>query len=94
LGATTVTRLITQWQEEHRQWSVRDLSDKHYVYVWAAPGIGIHFNIRLEEDRQCILVLMGATAEGTKELIAVQDGYFARSHYHITIDMNIGIRQK
>lgn len=72
LSATTVTRLIEQWQEEHRQWSRRDLRDKHYVYVWAD---GIHFNIRLEENRQCILVLMGATADGRKELIAVQDGY-------------------
>jgi transposase-like protein len=72
LSASTVTRLITQWQDDHRQWSRRDLSDKQYVYVWAD---GIHFNIRLEEDRQCILVLMGATADGHKELIAVQDGY-------------------
>jgi len=72
LSATTVTRLVGAWQEEHRQWSGRDLSDRHYVYVWAD---GIYFNIRLEEDRQCILVLIGATAEGTKELIAVADGY-------------------
>lgn len=72
LSATTVTRLVAQWQDEHRAWSQRDLSDKHYVYVWAD---GIHFNIRLEEDRQCILVLMGATADGRKELIAVQDGH-------------------
>lgn len=75
LSASVVTRLIATWQDEHQQWSQRDLSDKHYVYVWAD---GIHFNIRLEEppdDRQCILVLMGATAEGDKELIAVQDGY-------------------
>jgi putative transposase len=72
LSATTITRLIATWQDEHRQWSRRDLSGKHYVYVWAD---GIHFNIRLEEGRQCILVLMGATADGTKELIAVEDGY-------------------
>jgi len=72
LSATTVTRLIAQWQDEQAAWSRRDLSDKQYVYVWAD---GIHFNIRLEEDRQCILVLMGATADGTKELIAVQDGH-------------------
>ena len=72
LSATTVTRLIAIWQSEHAAWSQRDLSDKHYAYVWAD---GIHFNIRLEEDRQCILVLMGATAEGVKELIAVTDGY-------------------
>jgi transposase-like protein len=72
LSAATVTRLLATWQDEHRQWSQRDLSDKRYVYLWAD---GIHFNIRLEEDRQCILVLMGATGDGCKELIAVQDGY-------------------
>ena len=72
LSATTITRLVATWQEEHSDWCHRDLSDKQYVYIWAD---GIHFNIRLEEDRQCILVLMGATADGTKELIAVQDGY-------------------
>ena len=72
LSATTVTRLISTWQDDHQQWSQRDLQGKHYVYVWAD---GIHFNIRLEEDRQCILVLMGATADGKKELIAVQDGF-------------------
>ena len=72
LSATTVTRLVATWQDEHDDWSKRDLSGKRYVYIWAD---GIHFNIRLEEDRQCILVLMGATADGVKELIAVQDGY-------------------
>ena len=53
-------------------WSKRSLAGKHYVYVWAD---GVHFNIRLEGGRQCILVLMGATAEGKKELIAIADGY-------------------
>lgn len=72
LSASTVTRLLTQWQEEFRGWSQRDLTDRHYVYVWAD---GIHFNVRLEEDRTCILVLIGATVDGRKELIAVQDGY-------------------
>jgi putative transposase len=72
LSATTVTRLLEQWQNELQAWSRRDLSDKQYVYVWAD---GIHFNVRLEEDRTCILVLIGATADGRKELIAVQDGY-------------------
>ena len=52
--------------------SKRSLTDKHYVYVWAN---GVHFNIRLEDDRQCILVLMGATADGKKELIALSDGF-------------------
>ena len=75
LSATSVTRLLATWQDEQAAWSKRDLSDKQYVYVWADPGGGIHFNVRLEEDRQCILVLMGATADGKKELIAVQDGH-------------------
>jgi transposase-like protein len=72
LSATTVTRLVSQWQDDHAEWSKRDLSGKHYVYVWAD---GVYFNVRLEGDRTCILVLMGATAEGKKELIAVTDGY-------------------
>ncbi len=72
LSATTVTRLVTTWQKDYETWNTRSLADKQYVYVWAD---GVHFNIRLEEDRQCILVLMGATPEGKKELIAVIDGY-------------------
>ena len=72
LSANTVTRLKAAWEEEHRAWGKRSLKDKHYVYVWAD---GVHFNIRLEEGRQCILVLMGATAAGKKELIAIADGY-------------------
>jgi len=72
LSSTTITRLITTWQGDYAAWSKRSLADKQYVYLWAD---GVHFNIRLEEDRQCILVLMGATAEGKKELIAVTDGY-------------------
>jgi len=72
LSATTVTRLKAVWEAEHEAWAKRSLAGKHYVYVWAD---GVHFNIRLEEGRQCILVLMGATAEGKKELIAISDGY-------------------
>lgn len=72
LSATTVTRLKAQWEDEYGQWSQRRFESKPYVYVWAD---GIYFNIRLEEDRQCILVLMGATAEGKKELIAIHDGH-------------------
>jgi transposase-like protein len=72
LSATTVTRLKTVWEEEFRQWNSRSLEGKQYVYIWVD---GVHFNIRLEEDRQCILVVMGATADGKKELIAVADGF-------------------
>ena len=72
LSATTITRLKSVWEEEFQEWNQRSLEGKKYVYVWAD---GVHFNIRLEEDRQCILVLMGATEDGHKELIAVADGY-------------------
>jgi putative transposase len=72
LSPTTITRLKAVWEQEHEVWSKRSLAGKHYVYVWAD---GVHFNIRLEEGRQCILVLMGATADGKKELIGVADGY-------------------
>ncbi len=72
LSASTVTRLKGVWEEEYDAWSKRSLEGKQYVYVWAD---GIHTNIRLEEDRQCLLVLMGATADGKKELIAMTDGH-------------------
>jgi putative transposase len=72
LSATTVTRLKAHWEDEYGDWSKRSLEGKQYAYVWAD---GIHFNIRLEEDRQCILVVMGATPEGKKELIAIHDGH-------------------
>jgi putative transposase len=72
LSATTVTRLKGIWQEEYQHWGQRSLEGKRYVYVWAD---GIHFNIRLEDERQCILVLMGATPDGTKEVIAISEGY-------------------
>ena len=72
LSAPTITRLIQQWQAEYQAWSQRSLAGKKYVYVWAD---GVYFNIRLEEDRPCILVLMGATEDGQKELLAIVDGY-------------------
>jgi putative transposase len=72
LSAATVTRLKAAWEAEYEAWSKRSLAGKRYVYVWAD---GVHFNIRLEGGRQCILVLMGATTDGKKELIAVADGY-------------------
>lgn len=74
-SANTVVRLKEKWTAEHQEWSRRPLAGKRYVYVWAD---GIHVNVRLgdeENRRQCILVLMGATPDGRKELIAVQDGY-------------------
>ena len=72
LSATTIARLKATWEDEFAARNKRSLAGKHYVYVWAD---GVHFNIRLEGGRQCIPVLMGATAEGKKELIAISDGY-------------------
>jgi len=75
LGANVIVRLKEKWSQEYEDWSRRDLSKEHYVYFWAD---GIHVNVRLEDEanrRQCLLVLMGATSEGKKELIAVVDGY-------------------
>jgi len=75
LSATNIVRLKESWQQEWKSWSKQSLADKTYVYLWAD---GIYFNIRLEEpdnNRQCILVLMGATTEGRKELLAITDGY-------------------
>ena len=75
LSATNICRLKRGWEAEWKDWSRRDLSEKRYVYVWAD---GIHFNVRLgdaEDRKQCILVLIGATADGTKELIGIADGY-------------------
>jgi transposase-like protein len=75
LSATNICRLKRTWEDDWKQWSRRDLRGKYYVYVWAD---GIHFNVRLEDEanrKQCILVLMGATAEGEKELIGIADGY-------------------
>lgn len=72
LSAGTVVRLKEQWEEEYNQWNRRDLSDKKYAYWWVD---GVYFNIRLEEERSCVLIIMGATEEGKKELIAIEDGY-------------------
>ena len=75
LSATSITRLKQVWQSEHQAWEQRSLQGKRYVYLWAD---GVYFNVRLESPenrKQCILVVMGATAAGTKELIAIQDGY-------------------
>jgi transposase-like protein len=72
LSPTTITRLTAAWQEEYNAFQKRDLSDRDYVYVWAD---GVHFRIRLEEDRLCALVMIGVRPDGTKELIAIEDGY-------------------
>lgn len=71
LSATSVVRMTEVWQEQYEDWSRRDLSGKRYIYLWAD---GIYFGCRLSDDRPCVLVLMGATEQGRKELIAIYDG--------------------
>ena len=72
LSPSVITRLTTGWQEERDRFSRRSLADVDYVYVWVD---GIHFNVRLDEERLCCLVMVGVRADGTKELVAITDGY-------------------
>lgn len=72
LSPSTICRLTESWQAEHEAWSGRDLTGVDYVYVWVD---GIHFNVRLEEDRLCCLVIVGVRLDGSKELVALADGY-------------------
>lgn len=72
LSSSVITRLTKQWQAERDAFMRRDLSSVDYVYVWVD---GIHFNIRLEEERLCTLVVVGVRVDGTKELVAIADGY-------------------
>ena len=72
LSATNIVRLKSCWENDYLKWKSRDLSHKNYVYFWVD---GIYFNVRLDDDRSCILVIMGADKHGNKELVAVSDGY-------------------
>jgi transposase-like protein len=75
LSPNVIVRLKEQWTAEYEEWQRRDLTGKQYVYLWVD---GIYVNVRLEDtenQRQCLLVVIGATAEGHKELVAVMDGY-------------------
>ena len=71
LSANSIVRLKESWEEEYRQWTSRDLSGKEYVYWWVD---GIYFNVRLTDERPCLLVVIGALRDGTKELVAIWDG--------------------
>ncbi len=73
LSPNTVTRLVSQWQMQYAHWNQRSLADKRYVYIWAD---GVYFNVRLgDDDSACILVILGATETGEKEILAIADGY-------------------
>ena len=71
LSANTISRLKQSWSDEHRQWRQRDLSQSRYVYWWAD---GVYSNVRMD-DRLCLLVIIGVTEQGKKELVAVEDGF-------------------
>jgi putative transposase len=72
LSAAAVARLTTQWQDDHEAFQARDLSKTDFVYVWAD---GVHLKVRLDEAKACVLVLVGVRADGSKELIAMDEGY-------------------
>lgn len=72
LSPSAITRLTAVWQDEYRSWTHRSLAERDYVYVWVD---GVHFNVRLEDERLACLVVIGARPDGTKEVIALEDGY-------------------
>lgn len=72
LSASTVVRLKQSWSAEYEAWRSRDLTGKRYVYIWAD---GVYCNVRLEDERSCILVIIGANSRGEKEVLAVSDGF-------------------
>jgi transposase-like protein len=86
LSPAVLTRLKAEWQEEFDRWKTRDLSARSYVYIWAD---GVYLQGRMEPDKQCILVLIGATPEGRKELIGFQSGYreSAQSWHELLADL-------
>ena len=92
LSPNTIVRLKEQWSQEYEAWSRRDLDGKQYVYIWVD---GIYANARLEDTenrRQCMLIVMGATADGRKELVAVVDGY--RESEQSWYELLIGLKQR
>ena len=72
LSATTITRLTSQWQDEAKAFGARDLSGTDYVYLWVD---GIHLQVRLDQEKLCLLVMIGVRSDGRKELVALADGY-------------------
>lgn len=89
LSANTISRLKEVWKSEYEQWSKRDLSGKQYVYIWADA---VYFGVRLEDARQCILVIIGATAAGKKEVVGIADGY--RESEESWKEMLLGLKQR
>ena len=86
LSPTTITRLKMAWADEYERWSKRDLSAKRYVYFWAD---GIYFRPRLDHDKQCLLVIIGADEVGNKDIVGLSDGYreSAQSWLELLLDL-------
>lgn len=86
LTPATISRLKASWQGDYQSWKERDLTGKRYVYLWAD---GIYFHPRMDQDAQCVLVVIGATESGHKELIAIEDGYreSAQSWREVLLDL-------
>ncbi len=78
--------MTSSWEEEYRSFRQRDLSGEDYLYVWA---YGVHFRVRLEHDSLCTLVLLGVRRDGTKELIAVEDGYRESAESWASVPRNL-----
>jgi transposase-like protein len=86
LSPPVIARLKSEWEDEYQRWQRRDLSARHYVYVWAD---GVYLQARMEPQAECMLVLMGATPEGQKELIGFQTGMreSAQSWKELLVDL-------
>jgi len=72
LSSSTITRLKATWWKDYQTWRKRDLTGKRYVYIWAD---GVYFNPRLDDDRQCMLVIIGADEYGDKDVLGIMDGF-------------------
>ena len=93
LSADTILRLTKVWGEELVEWQGRDLSDRHYVYFWAD---GIYFKARSETDSECMLVIIGATVDGKKELVGFADGFreSTENWHNLLLDLkNKGLKE-
>lgn len=72
LSPNVISRLKGKWEDEYHNWRARDLSGKHYVYFWVD---GVYCNVRMDDNKQCLLVIIGALEDGKKELVALEEGY-------------------
>lgn len=89
LSPAAITRLTATWRTEYDQWRRRSLADRDFIYIWVD---GVHFNIRLEDDRLAALVVVGARPDGTKEVIAIEDGYRESTESWLAVLRDLKVR--